>query len=134
MGATLASLDFVGAVESGASDDMSGHGVECVGEGELVGQLRSVVEGEELENVGVGAVGGHGHGAGPAAVAEAAFAVFESADRAGLSEPVLRDAVECRVDAESERMGRRPERRVGVLHDEHEFRGADRWRCPGEGR
>ena len=32
-------MDFVGAVESGAGDDVSGHGVECVGEGELVGQV-----------------------------------------------------------------------------------------------
>ena len=32
--------DFVGAVEPGAADDMSGRGVERVGQGELVGQLR----------------------------------------------------------------------------------------------
>ena len=48
--------DFVGAVESGACDDMSGHGVECVGEGELVGQVELVVQGEELEDVGVWSV------------------------------------------------------------------------------
>jgi hypothetical protein len=38
--------DFVGAVESGACDDMSGHGVERIGEGELVGQVELVVQGE----------------------------------------------------------------------------------------
>ena len=44
---------FVGAVESGARDDVSGHGVECVGEGEPVWQVELVVKGEELEDVGV---------------------------------------------------------------------------------
>lgn len=39
--------DFVGAVEPGACDDMSGHGVECMGEGELAGQVGLVVQGEE---------------------------------------------------------------------------------------
>src|SRR5450631_1978183 len=92
--------DFVGVVESGASDDVSGHGVAGVGEGEGVGQVGAVVKGEELEDVGVGSVGGDGHGAGPSAVAEGAFAVFESADRAGLGETVLRDGVQRRVDAE----------------------------------
>jgi hypothetical protein len=38
--------DFVGAVESGACDDMSGHGVERSGAGELVGQVELVVQGE----------------------------------------------------------------------------------------
>jgi hypothetical protein len=32
---------------------MSGHGVECVGEGELAGQVGLVAQGEELEDVGV---------------------------------------------------------------------------------
>ena len=48
--------DFVGAVESGACNDMSGHGVECIGEGELAGQVELVVQGEELEDVGVWSV------------------------------------------------------------------------------
>ena len=55
--AGLASLlDFVGAVEPGACDDMSGHGIECIGEGELVGQVELTVQGEELEDVGVWSV------------------------------------------------------------------------------
>jgi hypothetical protein len=49
-------LDLVGAVESGACDDMSGHGIECIGEGELVGQVELTVQGEELEDVGVWSV------------------------------------------------------------------------------
>jgi hypothetical protein len=49
VGARLA--DFVGAVESGAGDDVSGHGVDRVGEGERVGQVELVVQGEELEDV-----------------------------------------------------------------------------------
>ena len=85
-------LDFVGAVESGACDDMSGHGVERIGEGELVGQVELVVQGEELEDVGMWPVRARGLGAGPAAVAEGAFAVFEPADRAGVGEAVLGDA------------------------------------------
>jgi hypothetical protein len=35
---------------------MSGHGVERIGEGELVGQVELVVQGEELEDVGVWSV------------------------------------------------------------------------------
>src|ERR1039457_5367827 len=62
---------------------MSGHGVECIGEGEPVGQVELVVQGEELEDVGVWSVRARGLGAGPAAVAEGAFALFEPADRAG---------------------------------------------------
>ena len=48
--------DFVGAVESGARDDMSGYGVDCIGEGELIRQVYLGVQGEELENVGVWSV------------------------------------------------------------------------------
>ncbi|KQV07237.1 hypothetical protein ASC63_07955 [Leifsonia sp. Root112D2] len=103
------------------------------GKGEGVGQLERVVQGEELENVGVLTVRAYRHGAGPTAVAEGACAGFESANRAGLGETTLRDAVQRRVYASSERMGRGlPDRHVRVLHDEHEFRCADRRRCPGE--
>jgi len=79
-------------------------------------------------------VGGDGRGAGPAAVSESAFAVPESADRAGLRQTVLRDDVKRRVYADRQQMGRRLRgRRVGVLHDEHQFRRTGRWRRPREG-
>ena len=65
---------------------------ECIGEGELVGQVRWVVQGEELEDVGVWSVRARGLRPGPATVAEGAFAVFEPADRAGVGEAVLGNA------------------------------------------
>jgi collagenase-like PrtC family protease len=83
---------------------MSGHGVECIGEGELVGQVELVVQGEELEDVGVWSVRVQGQGSSPAAVAERAFAVSEPADRAGVGEAVLGNAAERWVDAERERV------------------------------
>ena len=89
-GARLPNL--VGAVESCACDDVSGHGVECIGEAELVGQVELVVEGKELENVGAWSVRARGLGAGPAAAAEGAFTVFEAKDRAGVGEAVLGNA------------------------------------------
>ena len=85
-------LDFVGAVEASACDDMSGHGVECIAEGELVGQVDLGVQCEELEDVGVWPVRARGLGAGPAAVAKRAFAVFEPGDRARVGEAVLGNA------------------------------------------
>ncbi len=54
--------DFVGAVESGACDDVSSHGMERIGEGELAGQVELVVQGEELEDVGVWSVRARGPG------------------------------------------------------------------------
>ena len=41
--------DLVGAVESGACDDMSGHGVQHIGEGEPVGQFEVAVQ-DEVES------------------------------------------------------------------------------------
>jgi hypothetical protein len=66
---------------------MSGEGVECVGEGELGGQVELVVQGEELEDVRVWSVRADGL----------------------------------------------PDGDVGVLRDEHQFRGFGRGQCPGEG-
>lgn len=48
--------DFVGTVEAGAADHVSGHGVDCIGDGELVGHVEPVVHGEQLEDVGVWSV------------------------------------------------------------------------------
>jgi len=48
--------DFVCSVEPGAADGVACDGGDCVIEGEAGGQARGLVEGEELEGVGVGAV------------------------------------------------------------------------------
>ena len=78
---------------------MSGHGVERVGEGELVGQVEAGVQSEELEDVGVLTMRARGLRAGPPAVAEGAFAVSDPRDRARVGEAVLRNAAERWVDA-----------------------------------
>ena len=59
------SSDFVGAVESGACDDMSGHSAKRVGEDEFVGQVEPGVQSEELEDVGVRTMRARGLRAGP---------------------------------------------------------------------
>jgi hypothetical protein len=105
-GSTGARLpNLVGAVESGAGDDMSGHGVECIGEGEAVGQVELVIQGEQLEDIGMWSVRARGLGSCPAAVAEGALTVLEPGDRAGVGEAVLGNAAQRRVDAERERVG-----------------------------
>jgi len=40
------SPDLVSAVEPGASYDMSGHGVDCVDNGELVGKVELAIQSE----------------------------------------------------------------------------------------
>ena len=113
---------------------MSGNGAEYIVEGEFVGQVDLGVQGEELEDVGVGAVGAWGLGAGPAAAAKGAPTVFKPGDRARISEAVLGNAAERGVDAEGQRMGGGfLQGNVGILDDEHEFRCFARRRCPGEG-
>lgn len=112
---------------------MSGHSADYIGEDELVGQIEAPVEGEELKDIRMRAVGWDGHRAAPADAAQPAFAMSESGHRAGIGERVLRDAVQRRVDTDGKDVdGSGSERDVRVLHDQHEFHGSGRRRCPGE--
>jgi len=126
-------LDFVGAVEASACDDMSGHGVECIAEGELVGQVDLGVQCEELEDVGVWPVRARGLGPaqprwpkGPLPCLSPGIGLGSVRPFSGmpLSEGSM-PSVSAWVAGFAK--GRR------VLDDEHEFRCFGWRRCPGEG-
>lgn len=102
-------------------------------ESELVGQVDPAVQGEELEDGGVGNMGARGFGTGPAAVAQWTSAVFKSRDGTRVGQAVFGNAAEQGVDAERERVGGGfREGNVRILDDEHEFCGFNWRRRPGE--
>jgi hypothetical protein len=104
MAGVQALADFVCSVQPGAADDVAFDGGDRVTERAASWQASGLVEGEELEGVGMRAVRPGRQGAGPAALAHRALPVPDSRDGAGVGEGVLGDAAERGVDAQRERV------------------------------
>lgn len=118
--------DLVCAVEPGTSDDVPGHGSDCVGTREVLRQFELPVKGKELEHIGVGAVGADRHGSRPTPAADGTPAKFEPDDGARIGQGVLGNPSQRWIDSPGQGMRcRLTEGDIGVLHKQHQFPG---WR------